>query len=192
MSEITQCPECSRQLKVPESLLGKPVRCPSCNAVFEVGAESAAPAAMEEASPPRAVQPPRDEGPAPVRRRRPVADDDDDMDEPYEHADFGDEPERPRRRRRRRSGYLAPHRGGTILALGIIGFFCLGIILGPMAWIMGTSDLRAMQEGRMDPEGEGMTRAGQILGIIVTILAVAGCGLYALFILTGGLGRHRF
>ena len=37
---------------------------------------------------------------------------------------------------------------------------------------MATYDLREMREGRMDPTGEGMTRAGQICGIIGTVVLV--------------------
>ena len=34
MPAITACPNCQRQLKVPENLLGKTVRCPSCKQTF--------------------------------------------------------------------------------------------------------------------------------------------------------------
>jgi hypothetical protein len=37
---------------------------------------------------------------------------------------------------------------------------------------MGNNDLNDMKTGRMDPEGEGMTRAGQICSIIATILGI--------------------
>ena len=75
-----------------------------------------------------------------------------------------------------------PHRGGAILVLGIIGFLfcCPGIILGPLAWSMGSSDLEAMRSGRMDPEGEGITQAGRILGILSTIASIAVIGLACL------------
>jgi tetrahydromethanopterin S-methyltransferase subunit F len=35
---------------------------------------------------------------------------------------------------------------------------------------MGTSDLREMRNGRMDPGGMGVTQAGYILGMIYTLL----------------------
>jgi hypothetical protein len=37
---------------------------------------------------------------------------------------------------------------------------------------MGSADLKAMEEGSMDREGEGMTRAGYIIGMITTILTL--------------------
>ncbi len=43
---------------------------------------------------------------------------------------------------------------------------------------MANRDLRAMQAGEMDPTGEGLTRAGKILGVIVTVLWLAGVLLY--------------
>ena len=53
--------------------------------------------------------------------------------------------------------------------------FCgpLGI-LGIPAVIMGMTDLRAMREERMDPDGRGMTIAGLVMGAISTALLVVG------------------
>ncbi|HXG08495.1 MAG TPA: hypothetical protein VNK04_01780, partial [Gemmataceae bacterium] len=84
----------------------------------------------------------------------------------YEVVDEQDEG-RPRRRRRR---YLEPHRGSLILTLGIVSLFTVPLILGPIAWIMGSNDLEAMRAGRMDPEGESNTNAGRICGMIATIV----------------------
>lgn len=36
---------------------------------------------------------------------------------------------------------LLPHRGSTILTLGILSLLVCGPILGPMAWVMGNTDL---------------------------------------------------
>lgn len=66
-------------------------------------------------------------------------------------------------------GTLVPHRGPLILLLGILGWFTCPI-LGIVAWAMGSSDLREMQYGRMDPSGQGLTQAGQILGIISSVI----------------------
>jgi hypothetical protein len=65
--------------------------------------------------------------------------------------------------------YYTPHRGGLILVLGLLGFLIGCPIFSLMAWVMGTGDLREIHSGRMDPSGEGLTRAGQILGMIVAI-----------------------
>jgi hypothetical protein len=71
---------------------------------------------------------------------------------------------------------LKPHRGGMLLAFGILGILCC-VIFGILAWVMGSDDLKQIAEGRMDPEGEGLTKAAKILGII-------GCALNLLYMLT--------
>ncbi len=74
-----------------------------------------------------------------------------------------------------------PHRGGTVLTLGIAGLFgaavfafcwpmlAINLFVTLPAWLMGQADLRAMQAGAMDPEGRGTTRAGYLLGIFGTL-----------------------
>jgi hypothetical protein len=66
-----------------------------------------------------------------------------------------------------------PHRGVLILILGILGMV-LCCPLGIAAWVMGNSDLKAMQRGEMDRTGEGMTQAGKICGMISVALWVLG------------------
>lgn len=66
--------------------------------------------------------------------------------------------------------HLQPHRGGLILVLGILGLAVNCPIFSFMAWAMGSADLREIRAGRMDPTGEGLTRAGHILGMILSIL----------------------
>ncbi len=65
--------------------------------------------------------------------------------------------------------YLVPHRGGLILVLGLLGFIVGCPIFSLMAWVMGSGDLREIHAGRMDPSGEPLTRAGQILGMLLAI-----------------------
>jgi hypothetical protein len=72
------------------------------------------------------------------------------------------------------TNYPNPHRGGLILALGIIGFFVPCFVFGIVAWVMASSDLRAMDAGNMDPTGRSLTQAGMILGI-VQLLVSCGC-----------------
>jgi hypothetical protein len=112
-------------------------------------------------------------------------DDYDDRDEDREDR-FDDDDDRPEYR-----SDLMAHRGGLILAFGIIAivsfFFCflLGLPLGILAWIWGSKDLKAMDAGEMDPEGRGMTLAGMITGIIGTIMNILmtlGMVIYLIFI----------
>jgi hypothetical protein len=69
---------------------------------------------------------------------------------------------------------MVPHRGGLILALGLIGFVVSCPIFSLMAWVMGSHDLNEMRSGRMDRGGEGMTQAGQVLGMILSALWILG------------------
>jgi hypothetical protein len=77
---------------------------------------------------------------------------------------------------------LRPHRGSMILAFGIMGVMsvsCLPLgVFGIIAWIMGKGDLQLIRSGQMDKEGESLTRAGYIMGIVGTIVFL----LYTLFI----------
>jgi predicted Zn finger-like uncharacterized protein len=59
MPQLVSCPHCQRQLNVPDALLGKNVKCPSCQNTFtataagagsESAAESSTGAAREEAA----------------------------------------------------------------------------------------------------------------------------------------------
>ncbi|MFO0935937.1 MAG: DUF4190 domain-containing protein [Gemmataceae bacterium] len=77
-----------------------------------------------------------------------------------------------RRPRRRNRSSLEPHRGGTVLTMVLVGFFCCAI-LTIAGTIMATIDLGKMKRGEMDPEGKGMTQAAQIVGFI-------GIGLFVL------------
>jgi hypothetical protein len=79
--------------------------------------------------------------------------------------------------------HFRPHRGGMLLAFGIVGlvvnlmscgccvlFVPVGLVFSIMAWMMGRSDLQAMQRGEIDPAGQGSTNAGVVLGIIGVVL----------------------
>jgi hypothetical protein len=145
---------------VTDELLGTSVKCPTCGEVFTADLNGSAP-------PPSA---PREEQRPLARSRRRASDEDDEDDRPS--------------RRRRRSRYLQPHRGQMIMIMGILSFVVAGLILGPIAWIMGNNDLKEMREGRMDPSGESETNTGRICGMISTILHIAGlalCGIGMVF-----------
>ncbi len=81
---------------------------------------------------------------------------------------------------------MRPHRGTLILVLGILGLVCC-VILGIIAWVMGNTDLREMNMGRMDPSGRGLTQAGKICGMISVILALISIVIWGIMLMTGGL-----
>ena len=84
--------------------------------------------------------------------------------------------------------FVAPHRGGLILVLGLLGFVVNCPIFSLMAWTMGSRDLTEMRSGRMDRRGEGLTQAGQILGMILSLLwlIVGGLALVVVLIAVAG------
>jgi Domain of unknown function (DUF4190) len=59
----------------------------------------------------------------------------------------------------------------TSLVLGILSLFCCPL-LAPIAWYLGNQELKAIREGRSPAAGEGIAKAGLILGIIGTIWMV--------------------
>jgi len=79
---------------------------------------------------------------------------------------------------------IRPHRGGVILALGILGIVCC-FICGIIAWAMGSSDLKEMDAGTRDSSGRGLTQAGKICGIVSVILQFAGLIIWLLMMALG-------
>lgn len=51
---------------------------------------------------------------------------------------------------------------------GIIGFFCLGIILGPAAIVLGSQANKAFAKHGMPANGSAT--AGKVIGIVVTLI----------------------
>jgi len=72
---------------------------------------------------------------------------------------FGHQPVQP--------AYMFMSRGGTILALGICSLV-LCSLLGPIAWAMGSEELRRISLGHTSPEGQSQASAGRICGIVAT------------------------
>jgi predicted Zn finger-like uncharacterized protein len=54
MATIVDCPSCNRKLRVPEELLGKKVKCPTCSGTFDA---VAAPVSSPSASSAGSVEP---------------------------------------------------------------------------------------------------------------------------------------
>ena len=67
--------------------------------------------------------------------------------------------------------YREPARGGTILAMSIIGpLFCIFVSIA--AVVMGFTDLSEMKRGVRDPSGRGLTIAGVVIGCVYLGLLV--------------------
>ncbi len=85
-------------------------------------------------------------------------------------------------------GAMRPHRGVMILVFGILSLVLQCVIFGIVAWVMGNSDLREMDAGRMDPEGRGLTQAGKVCGIISVILTLLGIAIWVILVVILGIG----
>jgi hypothetical protein len=180
-------------LDVPENFLGQQVRCATCSKVFEAKAQEAVPlrAGDELAAPggpsdlPQATDDDADREERRSRRWRNDAADEDDFDD-----------DRFDRRGRRLRRDLEPHRGTTLIVMGIFSlvlpFVCgligapIGIGLGIAAAVMGTRDLAKIRGGTMDPDGESQTRTGLVLGYVGLCLSglvfLASCAYMVLFL----------
>jgi hypothetical protein len=163
MMEVITCPGCGRRLQLPEEVIGEDVQCPACGQTFTA----------QNPAPPPPVRAPSLEPYRPPPERA-------ELPRPRESGDRGERLRRP----------LTPHRGGALLTVGILGLVLCPPILGPMAWVMANSDLAQMQAGRMDARGEGMTRAGQVLGIIATIVGVLMVLIFFLTLMADTGGRR--
>ena len=57
------------------------------------------------------------------------------------------------------------------LVVSLCGFIFCGLLF-PIGWWLGSKEVRAIDEGRRDPSNRGTARAGQLIGMIMTILFV--------------------
>lgn len=159
MSIRFTCSQCSNFLSVPDEHAGKKARCPTCQEINTIPVATATLAANPDDSlpAPSAEIPPANPYAKPMEPNP--------ADSPYASplphaAQFG-----------MPGGYLLPHRGGSILTLGIMSLFCNFLMIpGIVAWVGGVSDLKKISAGQMDPSGRGTTQAGMITGIFGTIL----------------------
>jgi len=82
---------------------------------------------------------------------------------------------------------VRPHRGGTVLACGVMSFVpCCGALLGIVVWSMGNQDLSSMEAGVMDSDGRAQTEVGRILGIVSLCIHAAVALIYALATVANG------
>jgi predicted Zn finger-like uncharacterized protein len=173
MPTIVQCPKCDKQLRVPDHLLGKKVRCPGCHETFV--AEEDLPVAplleddQEEEQPPvrrrSAARRPQEEDfeeEVAVRKRRPArrppVEEDEDEDVPDESApeeDYEDEP-----RPRQSVDWYKVRTGIGLVLLSI----CIAIMTGAIGGAIGGAAARAAAPA--GGGGRGETALKLILGLM--------------------------
>lgn len=210
MADIVDCPKCGGKLRVPDELVGRTVKCPTCGSLF-----------IAAITPQRANEQPARGLDAPLRRadqheekhgepsassgaRRPCPHCG--KENPSEHtacnhcgAVFEDQlavvsdDEPPIGRHATYRGNFVPHRGGLILCLGILSILfgltgilgVIGLALGICSWVMGQKDLQRIRNREMDARGDGLTHSGWICGIVgvvvSTVVSFCCCGGFVFF-----------
>ena len=209
--EISPCPSCQTRLTVETGDLGSDVQCPTCNTVFKATRPGATPPVPPPAPPKksrfedagRREKDEEDDDDRPRKKRRNDDDDeeedrpskkrrdddDDEEDRPSKKRRDDDDDDRPRNKKKRRRSGGEPHRGTTILILGILAFVGCGIFTAIPALVMANADLKKMDDGSMDEEGRSLTNIGRVLGLVSIVLTLLStCGFVGLLAL-GGAGR---
>ncbi|MCP4223749.1 MAG: DUF4190 domain-containing protein [Actinomycetia bacterium] len=72
------------------------------------------------------------------------------------------------------------------MVLSVMGIACCGLT-APIGLIMGYIDLRAIDEGRTDPEKRGTARAALIVGAVSTTLFVGMVAVWILLVVVAAL-----
>jgi predicted Zn finger-like uncharacterized protein len=142
MPEQIRCPSCDAALRVPETLLGKNVKCPKCQKTFL--AEIEEPEQLEEIT--------REPAPSAARRRPKLPENlEDEEDDLPPEEDFDEDEERPRRRkRRRRTAEARSLMNGPASSLQVVGILDIAFgVLFIVLQLVGVS-LLAMEELRRE------------------------------------------
>jgi predicted Zn finger-like uncharacterized protein len=136
MPEQIRCPSCNSVLRVPESLLGKNVKCPKCETTFV--------AEIEELAQPEGI----------VRERTPAASSvprsADEFQEELPAEDEDEDRPRSRRRRRRGRGIAAAESAvaGPAIALMVVAGLAIALcVLGLLLNLLGTGLMAAGARG---------------------------------------------
>ena len=82
------------------------------------------------------------------------------------------------------AGYPETSQATTILVMGILGILCCGP-LAIAAWIMGNTEVQAIDAGRRDPANRSTANAGRIVGIVGTVLFAIGIVWFIVFFAAG-------
>jgi hypothetical protein len=205
--ELLTCPACGCSVQVADVLLGRRVRCFTCQHSFVAEARPAAPPVRRDVPlVPRPADPPRrddedaiadESGPFCPGCGRRIAWKDSEC--PFCGEEL--EPEHdPRPVWQRSADFFRrdyePHRGALILTLGnlsmIVGGLSLcfagigsvlSVPLGIAALLMASRDLERMRDGHMDPRGKAQTESGRTGAITGIILGLIFASFYALVFL---------
>jgi predicted Zn finger-like uncharacterized protein len=175
MPEQVRCPSCNAALRVPDSLLGKNVKCPKCQKTFF--------AAMEEPDELEEV----DDEPAPARRSEA-------MEETEEEGSLEEEEEerRPPRRRRGRRRFAEAEAAVAAPALCLMVLGALNIPTA-VAYAIFRFVINKPDAGRAYPPGQAPPgyEAGWMIGTAFAFVIVPLSIILGIVLLIGGLKMKK-
>jgi predicted Zn finger-like uncharacterized protein len=152
------CPSCQKQLRVPDDLLGKLVRCPSCKTTFTAGESGEI---REEEVPAR--QP---------KQATHNEDDENDLDE-------GERPRKRLRRSRRGDGSAAQAPAGTLLFVAVLSLL-LALFMDAKNFLVGPQQMPAPQgadpafKNALDEVDTKIGYAALVVATIWPVIVLAG------------------
>jgi predicted Zn finger-like uncharacterized protein len=188
MPIVVECPSCNRKLRVPDDLLGRLVKCPTCSSTFTAAESAGGGGAPVEEPPPAPREEIEEERPGRVSARRQAPAPEPDYDDRGEDEDYDER--RPRRRRRvsgrNRSEALASVNGPAVALMiyGILGcvcglcdvVYCVAQIGGGAAMVGGGGGGNA---GPFQNDAAANMFGGGV-GLVRSIIALAVSGLIIL------------
>ena len=197
MPEQVRCPSCSAALRVPDSLLGKNVKCPKCQTTFVAeGEELAHPKGIVQEPTPvitRPCLPAEDEDLPPEDER-------DEQDERYYESEERyqeDRPRRGRRRRRFRSGNAEAMVAGPAIALMVAAILGIVANLGYLTFrliTLATLDkqmLAAQSTTRGAATNPGTFQAGYAFGVTTVVVTTLVGTLLCVIVLAGAVQMKK-
>ncbi len=177
MSIELRCPACEKLLRVPTDAAGKRAKCPACQATVQI------PYPAEEREPP--LDAPADiPSAASSGAATPAA-----SAPPYPAGPQGDDRSPAEVAARNLLEKEISSQATTSLVVGIISFFCFGIILAPFAIYRGHKALRLIAEHGVGQRYSGTANAGKVIGIVSLCLNVGVVLLWMLLVCGGVLAE---
>lgn len=189
MHTTIHCPECERLLRVPDDMLGRKVKCPTCGTTFvaEAGEQQAGEGvrpARPQDTPTTPYAPEAKESEAPRRKPRRVSDEEDRDDDDFEEEEDDD---RPRGRRRRRLDYADADEdvarsavAGPAIALMIVGGISLALYLINLVLTLAGVGMMAANNAQAQGGAGAARMFGGVLGAVIALC-------WAGFVLAGAM-----
>lgn len=174
--QLIHCPQCQRQLRVPDELMGRLVKCPTCATMFTVGAGNVPPPVPPAPVPVEGYAVQQDDAnvPPPRPRRQPVNDPDN-----YYEEDIRD---------RARAAVIAP--AICLIITGALGLASNALAL-TMNLLRGKEAALAEVKNMNLFKQQGMDRNTLETSWVLSLVMMGGCALISLLVVLGAIQLLR-